>query len=204
MPIIEIKNYFFSYTGNDGREKEVLHDLCISIEEKTITGVLGLSGCGKTTLCKTLCGIIPHCCPGKIDGTILIDGVNTAEIPLNKLACRIGFVMQDPDEQLITTTVEDELAFAPENLKLAPCEINRRVNYVLDALGLKALRTCDPSHLSGGQKQLTAIGSILTLEPDILVLDEPMSHLDETGKQLLCGNTAFSSKQGENDRFGGT
>ncbi len=185
MSILEVKNYSFSYIKNDSSSKEVLHNLSFSIEKGTITGILGLSGCGKTTLCKALCGIIPHCCYGESKGTILVEKIDTHDLPLNKLACRIGFVMQNPEEQLVATTVEDEFAFAPENLTHSPLEIRKRVDDMLTLLGLSGLETADPSHLSGGQKQLLAIGSVLILDQDILVLDEPMSHLDESGKEIL-------------------
>ena len=182
---LEVREYSFSYIRNDGTEKEALQNLDFYIERGTTTAIIGLSGCGKTTMCKALCGIIPHCVDGIRKGTIFADGQNTEETPLNKLAQRIGFVMQNPDDQLIATTVEDEFAFALENLAIPPLEIRSRVDEMSAMLGLEKLKTVDPSRLSGGQKQLTAIGSVLILQPEILVLDEPTSHLDEEGKALI-------------------
>ena len=185
MKALEVKNYSYTYTKNDGSEKKALHDLCFSIEKGTITGILGLSGSGKTTLCKALCGIIPHCYPGPFSGTILVNGIDTAETPLNRLSREIGFVMQNPDEQLVTATLEDEFAFALENLAIPPAEIRKKVDEMIMLLGFDGMKLSDPNRLSGGQKQLAALGSVLILDPEILVLDEPMSHLDEEGKELL-------------------
>jgi energy-coupling factor transport system ATP-binding protein len=184
-PALAVTDYSFSYIRNDGSKKEALRGLSFEIEKGTVTAVIGLSGCGKTTLCKSLCGIIPHCCDGIRSGTILVHGEDTQAIPLNRLARRIGFVMQNPDDQLVTTTVEDEFAFALENLAAPPAEIRKKVDEMSSLLGLSGLRTTDPNRLSGGQKQLAAIGSVLILQPDILVLDEPTSHLDKEGKERI-------------------
>jgi energy-coupling factor transport system ATP-binding protein len=181
MPIIEVKN--LSYAYDEG--SEVLHNLNLQIARGSITAVIGLSGCGKTTFCRSLCGIIPNVLGGSLNGQILLDTEDINKYLLAKLATKIALVMQNPDHQLVTTTVEDELAFAPENLCLPPHEINRRVDKALELLNLQKFRLRNPTHLSGGEKQLVAIASVLTLEPQVLVLDEAMSHLDEDGKAMV-------------------
>jgi len=181
MPIIEVKNYSFSY----GNAKRVLNNLNFTVQAGTITAVIGLSGCGKTTLCHCLCGIIPNSIEGEVEGSIRINEQDIKGNRLSKLACTVGLVMQNPDDQIVCSTVEDELAFAPENLSIAPAEIQNRVDDTLRLLEIESLRLENPNKLSGGQKHMVAIGSVLTLNPEILLLDEPMSHLDEAGKTLI-------------------
>ncbi|MGI6361064.1 MAG: energy-coupling factor ABC transporter ATP-binding protein [Bacillota bacterium] len=172
-----------SYAYEEGGQ--VLNDLSFALPRGSLTAIIGLSGCGKSTLCHALCGIIPQVLGGTLSGKIILDGYDIAEIPLVQLCRKIGLVMQDPDLQMVTTTVEDELAFAPENLCLEPALIRERIDEVLQLLQLEDLALKSPSKLSGGQKQLVAMGSVLTLNPTILILDEPMSHLDKNGKRLV-------------------
>lgn len=192
MEIIEVKNLSFQYDT-----AEVLHDLTFSIEKNTITAILGLSGCGKTTLCHCLAGIIPNCIEGSLTGEIYIDGLELRGKKLSKLASVIGLVMQNPDNQLVTTTVEDELAFGPENMNVPPEEIRIRVDEILELLKLKDLRYENPVRLSGGQKQMVAIASVLALNPDVLILDEPLSRLDAQGKELLISTLKMLRELGK-------
>lgn len=178
---IEVRNLDFAYEESC----QILHKVSFSLKRGSLTAVIGLSGCGKSTLCHCLCGIIPQVLGGELHGKILLHGQDISGILLANLAQTIGLVMQNPDLQLVTTTVEDELAFAPENLCLPPAEITNRVERVLKWLRFEHLRLASPHDLSGGQKRLLAIGSVLTLDPQILVLDEPMSHLDHQGKLLV-------------------
>ena len=193
MPIIEVENLSYSYDAG----KKVLNGLNFSIDKGSINGIIGLSGCGKTTLCYALCGIIPQILGGEISGQILLKGNDIASYPLSKLAQQIGLVMQNPDQALVTTTVEDELAFAPENLCLSPLEIRARVDRTLDLLHLKDLCLKNPNSLSGGQKQLVSLGAVLTLNPDILVLDEPLSQLDQDGRELVTDAMISLSREGK-------
>lgn len=181
--VIRVERYSFSYESNP--EHRVLNEISFSIKPGTISAVLGLSGCGKTTLCQSLCGIIPNCTSGRQEGQIFIKGRDIQGMSVNQLAATIGYVMQNPDEQLVCTTVEDELAFAPENLAKNPEEIREKVDRILGILNIEPLRLKNPNQLSGGQKQMVAIGAVLMLEPDILILDEPMSFLDQAGKEIL-------------------
>ena len=182
---LEVRNYSFAYRLPNGTEKTALCKVDFAVEKGAIIGVIGLSGCGKSTLCRALAGLIPHCFTGREQGEILVAGEERAGLPLSLLSQKVGLVMQNPDDQLIATTVEDEFAFALENLAVPPEEIIMRVDEMLSLLELSSFRNRDPNHLSGGQKQLTAIGSILILRPAILVLDEPFSHLDGAGKKTL-------------------
>ncbi|NLD19856.1 MAG: ABC transporter ATP-binding protein [Clostridiales bacterium] len=181
MNIINVKNLTFSYDEN----KPILNGIDFSIEEESITGLLGDSGSGKSTLCHILCGIIPNAVGGVVSGQINLCDKNLRDCQMKDLAETVGFVMQDPDRQIVTSTVEDELAFGPENLCLEPKKVRERVDEVLELLGLKEIREENPNKLSGGQKQLVAIGSILTMDPEVIILDEPFSHLDEEYKSCL-------------------
>jgi energy-coupling factor transport system ATP-binding protein len=178
---IQVNN--LSYTYEEG--EKILHDVSFSLPHGSLTAIIGLSGCGKSTLCQCLCGIIPQVLGGEMSGEVLLEGEDIRHIPLAHLAKKIGLVMQTPDLQLVTTTVEDELAFAPENLCLPPDQIGQIVDQVLEWLHFSHLRLVNPHELSGGQKRLLAIGSVLTLDPRIVILDEPLSHLDRQGKQLV-------------------
>lgn len=174
MKKIEIENLRFSYDG----ERTIIDDMNFSIDAGEMVGIIGDSGCGKSTLCHILCGTIPNIIGGELSGKGTISGKLLKDCQLKDLATTVGFVMQDSDRQIVTSTVEDELAFGPENLCVDPKEIRQRVDAVLEMLQLQDIREVNPNRLSGGQKQMVTIGSILTMEPEVLILDEPFSHLD--------------------------
>lgn len=181
MEIISVKNLKFTYDG----QRTVLNGISFSVQEGEYTGIIGESGCGKSTLCHILCGIIPNVYGGEISGHAVIDGRNLRDADFRELAQTVGFVMQDPDRQIVTSTVEDELAFGPENFCIPPEEIKRRVDDVINLLGMESFRYADPNRLSGGQKHIVTIGSILTLNPEIIILDEPYSSLDEENTERV-------------------
>ncbi len=184
MPILEAKNITFSYEEKPTRH--VIHNMSFGVEKGTMTVLLGLSGCGKSTLCQILCGIIPGCIKGELQGQIFFDGQDVTSWKLSQRACKIGYVMQDPDRQMITTTVEDELAFGLENLCVPTEEIRERVDATMELLNIEHLRLRNPQQLSGGEKQVVAISAILALNPQIVIMDEPLSHLDERGREIVC------------------
>ena len=193
--MIQVTDLTFSYDSQP--ERKILDRITFSLEPGTITAVIGLSGCGKSTLCQILCGIIPNCVEGNLTGQVLVDGLDVQTEPLSRTARKIGYMMQDPDRQIIASAVEDELAFGPENLALPPEEIRRRVEETMELLGITHLAKKNPSQLSGGQKQLTAAGALLTLNPDILVMDEPMSHVDRQGRETMLDLMKKLKKEGK-------
>lgn len=183
MYTIKVENLTFAY--EETSERHVLENMSFVVEKGSITALTGLSGCGKSTVCRILTGIIPKCMDGKIEGRITIDGIDIKELEMCEISQRMGFVMQDADRQIVAATVEDELAFGPENLCMAPDDIRIIVDKVMNLLKISHLAEESPNKLSGGQKQLVAIGSVLTMNPKILVMDEPFSHLDEEGKGIM-------------------
>ena len=182
-PAVEVDD--LCYTYDDGRT--VLRGLSLRVFSGETVVLAGLSGCGKTTLCNCLTGLAPKALGGELGGCVRILGEDIASLPLSRLSSRVGLVFQEPDNQMITTTVEDEIAFGPENLVVEPREIRRRVDRELDRFGIRHLALRAPTNLSGGEKHLVAIAAVLALEPPILVLDEPLTHLDERGRCLVVG-----------------
>lgn len=180
---VRVTDLTFAYDNDPDRI--VLEGITFSLKPETITAVIGLSGCGKSTLCQILCGIIPQCIEGTITGEVLAAGLDVQEQSLNVLSQKVGYTMQDPDRQIVASTVEDELAFGPENLMLPPEEIRSRVSRILKWLSLEKLALKNPLNLSGGQKQLVAAAAVLTMEPDVLIMDEPLSHVDQKGREKM-------------------
>jgi energy-coupling factor transport system ATP-binding protein len=181
MTAVKVEDLHYAYPEG----LPVLKGLNFEVAAGETLAIIGLSGCGKTTLCQCLCGLAPQVLGGKIQGQILINGHSTTDRRIAQLACEIGLVFQDPDVQLVSTTVEDEIAFAAENICLPTIEIRHRVEQIMQQIGLSHLRLSNPANLSGGQKQLLALGAVLSLHPSILVLDEPMAQLDKKGKLLV-------------------
>ena len=182
MSLIKIKNLSFTYAN---AEEPAIKNINLTIDEGEFVLLTGPSGCGKTTLCRCLNGLIPHFFTGEMQGDVIIDGLNTREHPVYKLAQKVGLVFQDPENQLVSLNVEKELAFAPENLGLPREEIRKRVEEALQLLKIEHLRYKAPYELSGGEQQRVAIASVLTLKPKILVLDEPTSNLDPKGAEQV-------------------
>lgn len=146
-----------------------------------IVAVLGANGAGKTTLCHHLTGIIPNIYQGSGVGKVMVAGINVADHPVYELAEKISFVTQDPEGQLINPDVLMEVAFGPENLGVPRDEIMRRAKRALESVGLQGLESRSPTELSGGQKQRLVLAAGLSMEPQLLVLDEPTSQLDPIG-----------------------
>ncbi|MEM1574426.1 MAG: ATP-binding cassette domain-containing protein [Nitrososphaerota archaeon] len=175
MHIIEIENLSFRYAMSD---RKILDNINMVVNEGEFVLLIGPSGCGKTTLCKCLNGLIPHFHQGILEGKVIVNNYNVAETPPYILASTIGMVFQNPENQLFSLSVENDIAFALENLGYARDEIKERVDFALKAVGIEDLRNRSPFELSGGQQQKVAIASILALRPKIIVLDEPTSFLD--------------------------
>jgi energy-coupling factor transporter ATP-binding protein EcfA2 len=175
MPQITFDHVTFAYPESSA---PALRDVSLQVEAGQFMLVVGPSGSGKSTLLRCINGLAPHFSGGTLAGRVLVDGRDTREHPPRDLASVVGFVFQDPEAQFVTERVEDELAFALENAGVPQLTMRKRVEEVLDALGIASLRNRAVSSLSGGEQQRVAIAAALALQPKILVLDEPTSQLD--------------------------
>lgn len=178
--VIQIENLHFSYTAEeDGKETPVLLGIDMEVGRGEFLAVLGHNGSGKSTLAKHLNAILTPTA-----GRVLVEGIDTAkEDMLYEIRRRVGMVFQNPDNQMVANIVEEDVAFAPENLGVMPQEIRRRVDDALAAVNMSAFAGHAPHMLSGGQKQRVAIAGVLAMQPDILVLDEPTAMLDPVGRR---------------------
>jgi energy-coupling factor transport system ATP-binding protein len=167
-----------------------LENVSLIIEEGQLALVIGATGAGKSTLLRCVNGLVPHFSGGRLDGAVTIDGRSTEQYRPRDLADVVGYVGQDPDASFVADTVEDELAYAMENLGVDPATMRRRVEDVLDTLNLHALRQRAITSLSGGQRQRVAIGAALTAAPRALVLDEPTSSLDPVSAEEVLASLA--------------
>ncbi|MFZ5974001.1 MAG: energy-coupling factor ABC transporter ATP-binding protein [Bacillota bacterium] len=179
---VKVENLYFRYAGED---RNVLNGVTLTAKKGEVLAVAGLSGSGKSTLCYCICGIAPKLIRGRIKGDIRIFSKDIGEMKIAEAATRLGIVFQEPDDQLFSPTIEDEVAFGPENLCLPRDEIGRRIEEALDIVGMREYRYANPEKLSGGQKQLIALASVLSMRPQILIFDETMSQIDKSGRQLI-------------------
>ncbi|NVM54274.1 MAG: ABC transporter ATP-binding protein [Candidatus Helarchaeota archaeon] len=184
MNIISISNLSFQYSRNSA---PTLRNINLEVEKGDFILLCGPTGCGKTTLCRCLTGLIPHFHSGSIVGEVFIDGINTMKVPVHELAKKVGIVPQNPENALLCMNVERELGFAMENLGYAPEKIRAKVEEIMDQFQLNSLRMKAPYELSGGEQQWVAIAAILTLNPDIIILDEPTSNLDPIAAKKILG-----------------
>lgn len=183
-PLVEVEGLSFRYRR---ATDFALRDVALTIEPGSVTLVAGPSGCGKSTLIRALNGLVPHSYPGEFFGAVRVRGRSTRELRLRDIARTVGTVLQDPARQIVGATVEAELAFGPENLGLPPAEIRRRLRSVAAAVGIDHLVGRETAALSGGERQLVAVAGILMMEPEVLVLDEPLANLDPaTADRLLA------------------
>ncbi|MCD6467403.1 MAG: ATP-binding cassette domain-containing protein [Methanomicrobia archaeon] len=175
MFMINFKDVSFRYSKD---QNYVLHDITFNVKKGEFLGISGPSGSGKSTLCLMMNGIIPKTIEGEFSGEIYIDGEDIAEKEIYEISEKLGLILQNPESQLFSMTVEEELAFGPENLGIKREEIGDRISWALELVGMERFRDAFPYQLSGGEKQKIAIASLLTMKPEILVLDEPTSNLD--------------------------
>lgn len=176
--IIEIKDVYFRYGGEEGF---VLDGVSLDVKEGEFIALIGANGSGKSTLAKLMNAVLlPN------SGAVSVLGMDTSdEERLYDIREKVGMVFQNPDNQIVATVVEEDVAFAPENLGVPPDEIRRRVDAAIDAVGLNRHKTDSPHKLSGGQKQRVAIAGILAMQPDCIVLDEPTAMLDPFGRRRV-------------------
>ena len=176
--LIELKNVTFEYKDSE-QNSVVIDNFSLDIEKGSFTVILGHNGSGKSTLAKLFNGLLRP----NISGDVFVDGINTKdELQEIEIKRRVGMVFQNPDNQLIASVVEEDVAFGPENLGLSPMEIRNRVDEALKAVDMYEFRRSAPHHLSGGQKQRVAIAGIIAMEPECIVLDEPTAMLDPKGR----------------------
>ena len=150
----------------------------MTVRRGEFTLLTGPSGCGKSTLCRCFNGLIPNFYNGELTGEIVVDGVSASSMLTSELSRKVGYVLQNPENQLFALTVEKDIAFGPENLGLARDEIRRRVDWAMKVTNTVALKDLAPYELSGGQQQRVALAGVLAMEPSVIVLDEPTSFLD--------------------------
>ena len=180
--MIEIENLTFQY--NEAKAP-ALRDVNLEIDRGEFVLLTGPSGCGKSTMCRCLNGLIPNFYGGTISGRVFVNGVNVQKMPTKEMARFVGTIFQDPENQLLTTEVEREVAFGLENLD-APLDVMKlRVDKALSLIDINKLRHENPTFLSGGQKQKVALASVLAMEPEVLILDEPISELDKQSATKL-------------------
>ena len=180
--MIEISNLNFEYFG---KNFEALKDINLKIFKGEFVLLAGLSGSGKSTLIRALNGLIPNFYGGRISGTVRALNTNVFEEKPRNLAQKIGMVFQNPENQLFMNNVESELVFGLENINLSRGEIKNRLDDTIELLGLDLIRKRSISSLSGGEKQKVAIGAILAMQPEILILDEPTSELDQKSAEEI-------------------
>lgn len=180
--IIKINQLCFQYHNEETEETvEVLRNIDLTVRRGEFLAVLGHNGSGKSTLAKHLNAILTP-----TSGTVLVEGIDTAdESRLYDIRQRVGMVFQNPDNQMVANIVEEDVAFAPENLGVPREEIRRRVDTALEAVNMTRFKRHAPHMLSGGQKQRIAIAGVLAMQPDILVLDEPTAMLDPSGRKEI-------------------
>ena len=179
MEFIKADKVHFAYEPAEGElPREVLHGVTLEIKKGEFVALLGHNGCGKSTMAKLFNGMLLP-----TQGKVTVDGLDTAnEETIYEVRRRVGLVQQNPDNQLVASIVEEDVAFGPENLGIEPKEIRRRVDESLKAVDMYEYRENAPYKLSGGQKQRVAIAGIIAMEPDCIVLDEPTAMLDPRGR----------------------
>lgn len=187
MPIIQVDDLSYAYPSTETKDDPVwvLRGINLNIEPGEFVALMGPTGAGKTTLGTALNGIVPQSTGGFIRGDVRVAGLNTKRHPVSELARLVGLVFQEPENQLFNRDVESEIAFGLENLGLPRGEMEARVRWALDAVGMRDALHRSPFQLSGGQKQRVSLASILAMKPKVLVLDEPTARLDAIGQAQL-------------------
>lgn len=191
--LIEVRNLTFKYDTDEKNDIAALKNINLEIERGSFTVILGHNGSGKSTLAKLFNGILqPN------EGSVTVDNLSTSdENNIYEIRRRLGMVFQNPDNQIVCTVVEEDVAFGPENLGVEPKEIRRRVDEALKAVDMEEFKTAAPDRLSGGQKQRVALAGILAMEPECIVLDEPTAMLDPRGrKEVIDTITRLNREKG--------
>ena len=193
---IDIKNFSYKYPLED---KNVLENLNLKIETGEFWAIVAKNGSGKTTFCNALRRFVPDFYKGEVTGKIVIDGKNLKDFNPKELVTKVGFVFQNPFTQIsgVKDTVFEEIAYGLENLAVEKEKIIKRVNETLKLLEIEHLKDKNPQEMSGGQKQRVALASIIVMDPEILVIDEPTSQLDPKGTQDIFKIINIMAKKGK-------
>ena len=192
--IIQFDNVSFAYEAaeEEAQPEKVVDGFNLKIPERQFVAVLGHNGCGKSTVAKLINGILVP-----VSGKITVDGIDTSDDSrITDVRRTVGMVFQNPDNQIVATIVEDDVAFGPENLGVEPKEIRRRVDEALKAVGMYEFRDREPHKLSGGQKQRIAIAGIIAMQTKCIVMDEPTAMLDPKGRQEVMDTIDMLHKRG--------
>ena len=187
MASIEIENLGFTYPS---RQTPTLRGITTRIPSGAFVLLTGPTGCGKSTLLRTLNGLIPHASAGTFTGTVRLNGKNLATQPIATTCQQVALLFQDPEDQLFCTLVEDEVAFGLENLGFPSEKMKERIAVALEQVGLPGFQNREISSLSGGQKQRVALAAVCAMQPQVLLLDEPTSHLDPRGTRDILNIVA--------------
>lgn len=179
MEYLQTQNVSFSYDEEESGIVEVLRNITLGVKQGDFVALLGHNGSGKSTLAKHFNALLlPN------GGKVYVDHMDTLDESLKfEIRKRVGLILQNPDNQLVAGVVEEDIAFGPENLGVAPAEIRRRVDEALQAVDMYEYREHAPHKLSGGQKQRIAIAGVIAMQPSVIVLDEPTAMLDPRGRQ---------------------
>jgi energy-coupling factor transporter ATP-binding protein EcfA2 len=182
--LVRVDNLSYRYLDS---EKWVLEGVSLEINEGEVVVLAGQSGCGKSTLLRCMNGLIPHMYPGEYRGSITMDGEQVDKTPMRTLAQKVGLLFQNPENQIFMFSVERDIAFGLENLGVSRAEMRRKVDEVMNLLGITPLALRAPHELSDGQKQRVALAGVLAMRPRLIILDEPTSLLDpQTASELVA------------------
>lgn len=192
MVSIEIENLGFTYPS---RDTPTLQGITTHVPSGAFVLLTGPTGCGKSTLLRTLNGLIPHASAGTLTGSVCLNGKVIATRPLATTCQQVALLFQNPDDQLFCTLVEDEIAFGLENLGFPTEEIKRRITVALEQVGLPDFASREIASLSGGQKQRVALAAVCAMQPQVLLLDEPTSHLDPKGTRDILDIVARLNRE---------
>ncbi|GAP12391.1 ATPase components of various ABC-type transport systems, contain duplicated ATPase [Longilinea arvoryzae] len=191
-PIVKITGLRYAYRGHE--TTEVLRGIDLEIQKGEFLAIAGRTGSGKSTLCYSLNGLVPHSFGGKMEGSVIVSGTDTQKATPAELAQKVGIVLQSAESQIVGLTVEEDVEYGLENLALPVDVIIRRREEALEIVEMTAFKDVSPWNLSGGQKQRVAIAAALAFRPEILVLDNPTAELDPIGKEEVLQTIAHLNR----------
>ncbi|HHU49313.1 MAG: energy-coupling factor transporter ATPase [Caldicoprobacterales bacterium] len=190
-PIIQVKNVYYNYANQEGEHAAALNGVSLTLYKGEFVAIIGHNGSGKSTLAKHFNALLQP-----VSGDVFVKGMNTREDDqVWNIRQTAGMVFQNPDNQMVATIVEEDVAFGPENLALPPDEIRRRVDQALLSVNMVEYAQSAPHFLSGGQKQRIAIAGVIAMRPEIIILDEPTAMLDPSGRKEVMDTIRYLNEQ---------